>query len=131
MEGPVRPYVRPVPTNWWLKQRAYFLFILRELTSVFIAIYLILFLNLLYQLSLGRAAYETYLDFLATPGMIAFAVVVLIAAMYHMVTWFGLLPNIVVIRIGEYRVPSKLIVGANYVAWIVVSAIIVVIFMRG
>ena len=127
----MRPFVRPVPTTWWLKRRVYFLFILRELTSVFIAVFLILFLVLLYQLSLGRAAYETYLDFLATPGMIGFAVVVLIAALYHMVTWFALLPNIVVIRIGEYRVPSKLIVGANYVAWIIVSALIVVIFMRG
>ena len=127
----MRPFVRPVPTTWWLKRRVYFLFILRELTSVFIAVFLILFLVLLYHLSLGRAEYETYLNFLATPGMIAFAVVVLIAALYHTVTWFALLPNIVVIRIGEYRVPSKLIVGANYVAWIVVSALIVVIFMRG
>ena len=127
----MRPFVRPVPTTWWLKRRVYFLFILRELTSVFIAVFLILFLVFLYQLSLGRAENETYLDFLATPGMIAFAVVVLIAALYHTVTWFALLPNIVVIRIGEYRVPSKLIVGANYVAWIVVSALIVVILMRG
>ena len=127
----MRPFVRPVPTTWWLKRRVYFLFILRELTSVFIAVFLILFLVFLYQLSLGRAEYETYLDFLATPGMIAFALVVLIAALYHTVTWFALLPNIVVIRIGEYRVPSKLIVGANYVAWIVVSALIVVILMRG
>jgi len=127
----MRPFVRPVPTTWWLKRRVYFLFILRELTSVFIAVFLILFLILLYQLSLGRQAYESFLGFLASPGMIAFHVVVLIAALYHTLTWFALLPNIVVIRIGEYQVPSKLIVGANYVAWIAVSGLIVVILMRG
>jgi len=123
----MRPYVRPVPTTWWLKRRVYFLFILRELTSVFIAVYLILFLNLLYQLSLGRQAYEIYLDFLATPGMIVFHVVALVAALYHTITWFGLLPNIIVVRIGENRVSSKLIAGANYVPWIAVSAIIFLI----
>ena len=131
MEGPMRPYEQPVPTIWWLKRRAYFLFILRELTSVFIAVYLILFLILLYQLSLGRLAYETYLGFLATPGMKAFHVVALVAALYHTVTWFGLLPNIIVVRFGEYRVPSKLIVGANYVPWIAVSALIVLILVGG
>ena len=123
----MRPFVRPVPTTWWLKRRVYFLFILRELTSVFIAVYLILFLNLLYQLSLGRQAYETYLGFLATPGMIVFHVVALVAALYHTITWFGLLPNIIVVRIGENRVSSKLIAGANYVPWIAVSAIIFLI----
>ncbi|MFQ5923680.1 MAG: fumarate reductase subunit C [Anaerolineales bacterium] len=127
----MRPFERPVPTTWWLKRRAYFLFILRELTSVFIAVYLILFLILIYQLSLGRQAYETYLGFLATPGMIVFHVAALVAALYHTVTWFGLLPNIIVVRFGEYRVPSKLIAGANYVPWIVVSALIVLILMRG
>jgi len=123
----MRPYVRPIPSTWWLKRRVYFLFILRELTSVFIAVYLILFLNLLYQLSLGRQAYEIYLDFLATPGMIVFHVVAFVAALYHTITWFGLLPNIIVVRIGENRVSSKLIAGANYVPWIAVSAIIFLI----
>ena len=123
----MRPFVRPVPSTWWLKRRVYFLFILRELTSVFIAVYLILFLNLLYQLSLGRQAYEIYLDFLATPGMIVFHVIALVAALYHTITWFGLLPNIIVVRIGENRVSSKLIAGANYVPWIAVSAIIFLI----
>ena len=127
----MRPYERPVPSTWWLKRRAYFLFILRELTSVTTAVYSILFMILLYQLSVGPQAYGTYLEFLATPGMIAFQMVVLIAALYHTVTWFGLLPNIIVLRIGEYRVPSKLIVGANYVAWIAVSVLIVLIPMRG
>ena len=123
----MRPYVRPVPTTWWLKQRVYFLFILRELTSVSTAVYIILFINLLYQLSRGREAYDAYLRFLAAPGMIVFHIVAFVAALYHTFTWFGLLPNIIVVRIGENRVPSKLIAGANYVPWIAVSALIYLI----
>ena len=120
----MRPFEQPVPTLWWLKRRAYFLFILRELTSVFIAVYLILFLILLYQLSLGRQAYETYLGFLATPGMIVFHVVALVAALYHTVTSMGFLPNIIVVRFGEYRVPAIAYTLLTYSGWIGVSLFI-------
>ncbi|MFQ5944293.1 MAG: hypothetical protein ACE5JF_12140 [Anaerolineales bacterium] len=120
----MRPYERPVPTTWWLKRRAYFLFILRELTSVFIAVFLILFLILLYQLSLGRQAYEAYVEFLATPGMIALAVVMLVAALYHTVTSMGFLPNIIVVRFGEYRVPAIVYTLVTYSGWVFVSLFI-------
>lgn len=126
----MRGYRRPVPTTWWLKNRAYLLFILRELTSVFVAVYLVLFLLLLFRISQGQQAYEAYLSFLATPGMIAFHIVALVAALYHMITWYALLPNIIVIRFGEFRVPSALIAGANYIPWIGVSAFIVFTLLR-
>ncbi len=118
------PYRRPVPAAWWLKKGVYFLFIIRELTSVFIAAYLMLFLLLLHNLSIGREAYEAYLRFLAAPGMIAFHIVALAAALYHTFTWFNLVPNIMVVRVGENRVPAIVVAGANFVAWIVVSIVI-------
>ena len=124
MGATMSPYRRPVPAAWWLKKRVYFLFILREFTSVFIAIYVILFLLMLYNLSIGRAAYEAYLRFLATPGMIGFHVLALIAALYHTFTWFSLVPNINVVRIGEDRVPAIAIVAPLFIGWIVVSAMI-------
>ena len=33
----VRMYRRPVSTWWWLRKRSYFLFVMRELSSIFIA----------------------------------------------------------------------------------------------
>ena len=118
------PYRRPVSPTWWLGRRAYFLFIVRELTSVFIAAYLMLFLILLRKLAVGREAYEAYLLFLATPGMLAFHVLALAAALFHAVTWFNLLPNIMVVRFGENRVPAIIVAGVNYVAWAAVSLFI-------
>jgi fumarate reductase subunit C len=32
-----KEYVRPVGANWWLRKRSYTLFMLRELTAVFVA----------------------------------------------------------------------------------------------
>ncbi len=120
----MKPYQRPVASNWWLSKRTYFLFIVRELTSVFIAAYLALFLLLLYQISVGREAYEAYLRFLATPLMLVFHILALAAALFHTITWFNLLPNIMVVRYGEDRVPAILVAGVNFAAWIAVSVFI-------
>lgn len=125
------PYHRPVPFAWWLGRRAYTLFVVRELTSVFIAAYVVLLLRLLHTLTLGREAYEAYLRFLATPGMVVFHLVALAAAVYHSVTWFSLSPKAMVIRVGEKQAPAGIIVGANYLAWIAVSAIIAWLVLRG
>ena len=44
-------YYPKMPATWWLRKPRYFLFMLRELSSVFIAIFLIVFLIQIYQLT--------------------------------------------------------------------------------
>ncbi|MBI3997627.1 MAG: fumarate reductase subunit C [Armatimonadetes bacterium] len=117
------PYYRPVRFDWWRKRRAYTLFVVRELTSVFIAGYAIVLLLLLRRLAEGREAYEAYLQWLATPGMMAFHIVALAAAVFHSLTWFSLAPRAMAVRIGERRLQPRTILWANYAAWAVVSAI--------
>src|SRR5439155_22573825 len=99
------PYHQPMSPTWWLRNRAYFLFMLRELTSVFIAGYAILLLILLYQLNAGRDAYQSYLRFLAAPGIVAFHVIVLVAALFHTVIWFNLHHNVLCVRSHVRHVP--------------------------
>ena len=118
------PFRQPVSAIWWLKKRAYLFFILRELTSVFIAVYLVLFLLLLQRLSAGPGPYAAYLRFLATPGMFAFHAVALAAALYHTLTSMSFLPNIIVVRIGEYRLPAIAYAVGSYSGWIVISVLI-------
>lgn len=118
------PYHRPMPATWWLRNRAYFLFMVRELTSVFIAAYAVVLLLLLHKLRLGREAYEAYLALLRTPGMLTFHVVALAAALYHAITWISITPKVLVVRRGEQRIPATVIAGVNYAAWIVISAVV-------
>ena len=120
----MNPYRYPVPATWWLKKRVYLLFILRELTSVFIAAYLVLVLVLLHKISVGRLAYEAYFQFLANPGMITFHVIALVAALYHTYTWFILVPNIVIVRVSRIRVPKSIVSGVHFIGWIVISIVI-------
>ncbi len=118
------PYQRPVRFTWWLGNRAYTLFVVRELTSIFIAAYAVLILLLLRSLSAGREAYVAYLALLTAPGMVIFHLVALAAAVFHAVTWFDLAPKGIAVRVGDHALPGRIIVAANYAAWIVVSVVI-------
>jgi succinate dehydrogenase subunit C len=119
-----------MPATWWLNKRNYLLFMLRELTSVFIAAFLILYLVQLARLAQGAEAYAAFLQRLASPGWIVFHILALVAALYHSITWFNLLPQVMVVRRGEERVPPALIAGSNYVAWLAISLVIAWIALR-
>ncbi|OLC28841.1 MAG: hypothetical protein AUH31_08230 [Armatimonadetes bacterium 13_1_40CM_64_14] len=121
----MKTLVRPMPMLWWLRSRAYVLFMLRELTSVLIAAYLVVFLIFLQRIAAGPSSYGSYLHWLAHPAVLAFHLVALAAALYHSVTWLQLTPMTVVIRLRDRRVPAATIVAANVAAWVAVSILIV------
>ena len=124
-------YVRPMPANWWMKRGPYLFFMVREVTSVFVAAYLVLFLVMIHRLHQGPAAYASFLEWLKSPLAIVFHVVALGLALFHTVTWFQLTPKALVVRVGENRVPPAAIIAPNYLAWIVVSAFISWVFLKG
>jgi fumarate reductase subunit C len=125
------PYRRPMSPTWWLNKRNYLLFMLRELTSVFIAAFLIVYLVQLARLAQGAEAYTAFLQRLASPGWIVFHLLALIAVLYHSITSFNLTPAIVVVQRGEERVPPAFVAGSGYVAWLVISLVIVWIVLGG
>ncbi len=127
----MKPYVRPMPATWWLQRGPYFRFMMRELTSVFVAAYLILFMVMIHRLNQGQAAYESFLESLKSPLAILFHVVALAFALFHTITWFNLTPKALTFRIGEERLPPAAIIAPNYLAWIVVSAIIGWFVLKG
>jgi succinate dehydrogenase subunit C len=121
----VKALVRPVPVLWWLRSRAYVLFVVREFTSVWIAAYLVVFLVFLQRISAGPASYGSYLRWLAQPAVLAFHLVALAAALYHSVTWLNLTPMTVVIRLWGRRIPAPMIVATNVAVWVVVSILLI------
>jgi len=127
----MKPYVRPMPATWWLKRTPYRLFMLRELTSVFVAAYVVIFLMMIRRLNEGQAAYQACLESLKSPLAISFHIVALAFALFHTITWFHLTPKAMAVRIGEERVKPALIIAPNYVAWAAVSAIVTWILLKG
>ena len=116
-----KAHVRPVPNSWWLKKRAYFLFMLREWTSVFVAGYAV-FLMVLVARAEDAESFGAFFQALLTPWSIVLHAITLAMVLYHTVTWLNLTPRVLVVWRGEQRVPGFVIAGVHYVGWLVVSA---------
>ena len=87
-----RPYHRAQPRYWWAKP-SYRAYTIRELCGVALAIYAAILLAGLICLARGPEAFETYRQFLASPWALLIHLLLLAAALWHMWTWFQILPK--------------------------------------
>jgi fumarate reductase subunit C len=120
-----------VSTYWWLGRWSYLKFILRELSSVFIAWFVILTLVQISALKRGPADYMEFQEWLRSPILVTLNALSLCFVIFHAVTWFNLAPKAMAIRMGGKRVSSLLIAAPNYVAWLAISAAIAWLLLRG
>ncbi len=124
-------YYPTLPTTWWLRRPNYFKFMMREMSSVFVAIFLVSLLVQVRRIGEGPEAYAAVLETLRSPGWIVFNVVALAFAIFHSVTWFNLTGVVQVVRVGERQVPPPFVAGAAFAAWGVVSLVLLWFFARG
>jgi fumarate reductase subunit C len=110
-------------TYWWLQRRAYLAFILRELSSVFVAWSVVYLLLLVRAVSRGEAHYLQFLNWSGQPLVVVLNLVSLFFVGFHAITWFNLAPQAMVVRLRGRRVPGIQIAAANYAAWALVSAL--------
>lgn len=122
-----KTYRRHLPNTWWLKKGSYFLFMLRELSSVFVALYAIFLLIQLYALSGGLESYESVSSVFKSGWMIILHVVMWLFVMYNMVTWFRISGRI----FGAKPLSPILVTVFNYIIWIIVSIVIIFLLIRG
>ena len=126
-----RWYRRRVSVWWWLQKGSYTGFVLREITSVFVAFFAVLMLWQVRSLARGPEAYAHFLARLGRPGVLALNAVALVFVLFHTITWFNLAPKAMVVRLGGRRVPDAIIAGANYAAWLLLSGVVAFILLRG
>ena len=117
-------YRQPMSPTWWLSTRNYFLFMLREVSALFVALFVVSYLVGLYRLSQGEAQYTAYLASLQTPFACISFVVILAFALYHSATWFSLTPIVMVVRLGSRVIPPRLVLLTNYLVWLILSGIL-------
>ena len=124
-------WYRPrVSVYWWLGEWHYLKFILREISSVFVAVFVIETLLLIHSLRQGPASYEHFLRCMGNPAVLALNIISLFFVIFHTITWFNLAPSAMPVRIGGKRVPDFLIAAPSYVAWFVVSALVAWLLLR-
>lgn len=125
-----KPYHREMSkTTWFLKQSRYQHYMLHEISSIFVAIYVGVLIVGLFRLAQGPEAWTGWLAGVTSPLGIIFHIIVFIFAIIHTTSWFKAVPQAMRIQRGEEIVPGKLIIGAHYGVWAAVS--VVVLLMAG
>jgi len=124
-------YRPPISIWWWLKKRSYAAFMLRELTSVFVAFFAIVLLWQVRSLAEGPEAYSRVMARLQTPLFLALDVLAFLMILFHMVTWFNVAPAAMVVRVRGKRIPDWALAGSHYAAWVLLSIVVGAILLRG
>jgi fumarate reductase subunit C len=111
-------------TYWWVQRWTYVAFIVRELSSLFIAWFVLYTLMLVYAVGEGPAAYNEFLHWSKEPVVVGVNILALFFVVFHAATWFNLAPQAMVVRLGSRPVPGTWIAASNYAAWAVASALL-------
>jgi fumarate reductase subunit C len=125
-----RWYRRRVSTYWWLGRWPYLRFILRELSSLAVAYFVVLTLMQIYALSQGPQVYAELQEWLRQPPVMALDWVALLFVVFHTYTWFNAAPKAMAVRMGGKRVPEWAVAAPHYVAWIAASALVAWFVLR-
>ena len=124
-----RPFVgafkQTLPRTWWLRNRRYTAFGLRELTAIPVALWLFWLLYEVWLAGRGEAAYLLGNSLL----YIAFSVVCFFAALMHSITWLNLSGVILRIKLGENVVAPRVVTLANYAQWVGVTVVVGVLLV--
>jgi fumarate reductase subunit C len=118
-------------TYWWLGRPAYLAFITRELSSIFIAWFVVYLLLLVHAVSRGDASYQSFLAWSRHPVVMVLNVVTLLFVVFHAVTWFNLAPKAIVAHVGRKRLPASVISVSNYAAWVAATAFVLWLLLGG
>jgi fumarate reductase subunit C len=125
-------WLRPrISTYWWLGRRGYVNFILRELSSVFVAWFVVYLLLLVRAVSQGDAPYQQFLRWSGNLLVLLLNLVTLLFVVFHAITWFNLAPQAMVVHLGARRVPGPWIAASNYAAWALASALVAWLLLGG
>jgi fumarate reductase subunit C len=125
-----RWYRRRVSTWWWLGRLPYLIFILREVSSVFIAWFVVFTLLQIRAISGSASDYDSFKAFARHPLVIGLNVISLFFVVFHAITWFSLAPKAMVVRLRGQRVPARWILLGNLAAWALVSGLLTWLILR-
>lgn len=113
------------PIFWWLERFSYGKFIAREVTSLAVGYAAVLVMVQVWVLSRGEQAYERFTQFLGSPLVLVFHGVVLLALLFHSVTWLNLAPKALVLSVRGKRLPDAAVLAGHYAAWLGATALVV------
>ena len=123
----VRAYVRPM-AGWWRRNPYFVRYMIREGSSVFLAIYAVILLVGLFRLAQGPAAWDAWRAALASPVSLVFHWLALLTVGYHAYTWWKVAPKTAPdLRWGNRPLPELVITAGGWAATIGASVLVYVL----
>lgn len=122
-----KPYTAKQPANWYLHNRFFKLYMLRELTSVPVALAA---LNLFCGLAALAGSFDAWISWVemqTNPLVVLFNLLAVAAACFNSKTWFEAVPKAMPIQRGEKFVPAAVLVKAGWGAFAAVFAVLVLL----
>lgn len=123
-------YRARMPIFWWLRQLAYTRFIVRELTSLAVAYAALLLLAEVYVLGAGPDAFARFSAWLGSPFALVLHGLLLVALLFHSVTWINLAPRALVLRVARRRLSDAFIVLGHYIMWLAATVLLAWVLLR-
>ncbi len=120
-----------LPPVWWRVNRRYSLYMARELSSVFLALWSVRLLMQLGQLRRGQAAYDAVVAAQRRPHWIAFHLITLLFATIHSVTFLLAAGKGPTLHVRGSRVPERVIATGAFAGWAGSSLAVVLILLFG
>jgi|SRR5581483_2554838 len=120
-----RVYHRPMASGWWTRRRNYFMYVVREFTSLPLALWLLWFLYQVQQAQHRAVNYHPTTSI----AFVVFSAIVLFFALYHSITFLSLAGSILRFRVIDRPVPARLIVLAQFALWAIASAVIAAVLI--
>ena len=109
-----------MPRVWWTRRSHYFWYMVREFTSLPLALWLLWFLVEIRRAHDGPSGYHPH----GSLGFVIFSVIVLLFALYHSVTFLSLAGAILHFNVADRPIPSQLIVLSNFALWAAASVVV-------
>lgn len=122
-----KPYERPLPMDWWLKNAFYTKYMIREGSSILITLYSLTLAWGVFRLSQGEAAFDAWMAALQNPFSIILHLIALALALYHTITWFSLAPKAMALWIKGKRLQDKVIIAGHYGVFVAVTIFCLII----
>jgi fumarate reductase subunit C len=120
------PYVRPVSTTtWYMRNRRYKVYVLRELSSFLVVFYSLLTICALSAVADSPERWNSFVTAQQGSGMVIFhGFALLYFLFFQTFPWFKLAPKAMPVQLGENKLPDSFIIIGHYVVWVAVSVFI-------
>jgi fumarate reductase subunit C len=110
-----KPYMRQMSrTSWFLTHARFKTYMLHEVSSFFVGVYMALLIFGLFSLANGPEAWGVWTSFVSSWPVLLLSLIALGFFIIHTMSWFQAVPQAMRIQRGDHFVPGKLIIGGHY-----------------